>query len=178
MKQTVGSAHPTKKGLSMFDNEIVLHKFMLGYVRMLLSDVPEEEMDQQSIAGGNPPRWILTHLAICTDYAARALGSDLRCPKDWHKTYGPGSSPGAKLETVPSKDELLAALSAGVDRVNELAASADPSKLGGPHGLAILATSPIQTVQQFVAHLMTTHIAGHVGQLSAWRRAMGRSPLF
>lgn len=162
----------------MFDNEIVLSKFMLGYVQSLMSDVSEADMDRRPIPGGNPPRWILTHLAICTDYAARALGSDMRCPKVWHTTFGPGSSSDATLDPKPTKEELMAALTAGVERVNDLASHADATKLGGPHGLSILQTTPIQTLRQFVAHLMTTHIAGHIGQLSAWRRAMGRAPLF
>lgn len=162
----------------MFENEIVLHKMMLGYLKMLTSDVTEEDLNKQPIPNMNPPRWILTHLAICTDYAARTLGGELTCPKTWHKAYGPGSAPNVAIDPPPSKGDLLAAFESGVQRVNELAAKADPSKLTGPHGVAILDPTPVKTQGQFVAHLMTTHLAGHLGQLATWRRAMGRAPLF
>jgi hypothetical protein len=37
--------------------------------------------------------------------------------------------------------------------------------------------SPVQTQGDILSHLMTTHFATHVGQLSVWRRAHGKPPL-
>jgi hypothetical protein len=162
----------------VFEREIALQTFLLGYLKMLTADVSEEDLDRRPIAGMNPPRWILTHLAICTDYAARALGGEMARPKTWHRAYGPGAPPTAAVDPLPSKSELISAFEAGVHRVNELAAKADRSALAAPHGLAILEGTPIRTKEEFVAHLMTTHAAGHLGHLSCWRRAMGRAPLF
>jgi uncharacterized damage-inducible protein DinB len=162
----------------MFENERAVYAFMLGLAQRQMADVAEDEMDKQPFQGANTPRWILTHLAICTDYAARALGGTLSLPKDWHKAYGPGSTPGNADAPKPTKDELMQALAAGHARVAELTKTVDPDSLNKPHGLAILDGTPIVNVGQFVGHLMTSHTAGHLGQLSFWRRATGRPPLF
>lgn len=162
----------------MFDNQIAIFQFMLSYLQQTMVDISEEEMDKQPFEGANSPRWILTHLAICTDYAARALGGDLECPKEWHKAYGPGSKPNADGIPMPTRDELLAALEKGHARVIELAQKAEPESLEKPHGVSFLEPTPLKTVGDFVSHLMTSHEAGHVGQLSYWRRATGRDPLF
>lgn len=159
-------------------NQATVYRFMLGYIKMLLADLPEEELDKQPFAGANTPRWILTHLAICTDYAARALGGTRECPKEWHTAYGPGSVPDAEGIPKPTKEELMAALEKGHARVIELALAAKPEVLEAPHNVEFLKPTPLKTVSDFVTHLMTSHEAGHLGQLSYWRRATGRPALF
>jgi hypothetical protein len=43
-----------------------------------------------------------------------------------------------------------------------------------PHTLELrFLKGPLPTVGDLLAHLMTTHEAAHLGQLSAWRRLLG-----
>lgn len=162
----------------MFDALCRLYAFNQHYCHSLLSDVPEEKMAFQPSPGINTSAWILGHLAICTDFAARILGGPIACPRDWHQRFGPGSTPGASAEPAPPMRELVAAYDAGHERVTSLLPGADSAALAQPHNVDILSGTPIRTVGELLAHLMTTHESMHLGQLSMWRRLMGYSPLF
>ena len=163
----------------MFDRESNLHALMLAYLRMLVADIDEARLDVEPCPGGNPPRWILGHLAVVGDGAGRLLGLRLSLPASWHRDFGPGSKPG-QADPVPSKQELMRAIESGHARVTEAARSARPEDMDQPHGveMAILKDSPVRTRADLLAHLMTTHVAAHLGQLSAWRRQMGLPALF
>lgn len=162
----------------MFETMLPLFDFALGYCRRLAADIREDEMSLQPVAGVHTPVWILGHLATTLDYGLKPLGQPMLCSKRWHVQFGPGSSDTAKLEAPPTKEELLQAIAAGHAALLAASITADPVAMNQPHGLAVLANSPIQTVGDLIAHLMTTHFATHLGQLSVWRRVTGRPPLF
>jgi hypothetical protein len=158
----------------MLQYEIKLYAFILDYVRKLTDDIAEADMAHQPLPGINPPVWILGHLAICTDYAAMLLGQSKDCPEEWHRRFGPGSTPPRSDEPRPSKDKLMLAIQRGHERVSHAAEKITPERLAERHAidLAFLRES-FNTVGEIVAHLMTTHPAFHLGQLSTWRRANG-----
>jgi len=162
----------------MFETEAKLYAFALGYARMQASDIDDAKMNHQPFPGANTPLWILGHLAVCTDYGASVFGQPFKCPNDWHKSFGMKSLPAAVAAPFPKKDELLQALATGHERLTQLAIKADPAALAAPHTVEVLKNTPIKTVGDALAHLMTTHEMMHLGQLSAWRRAMGYAPLF
>ncbi len=58
------------------------------------------------------------------------------------------------------------------------APNADAAKLAIPHRMELFENTPLQTRGDLVAHLLATHPAFHLGQLSTWRRQMGFAPLF
>src|SRR3990172_723303 len=157
----------------MFDREIKLYAFMLQYCRLLTNDIEESQMSVQPTPGVNPPVWILGHLAAATDYATRMLGEKAVLPESWHRMFGRGSKLLEDTQPYPTKKELLAAIEAGHERVTAAARNADPERLAGPHNVDLL-KDLLPTMGDVVAHLMTTHPATHLGQLSAWRRQMGK----
>jgi hypothetical protein len=59
-----------------------------------------------------------------------------------------------------------------------MAKSADDEALNQPHGVELLNDTVLNTVGDVVAHLMTTHLAFHAAQLSAWRQGSGHKHLF
>jgi hypothetical protein len=120
----------------------------------------------------------LAHLALANDYALRLMGDGRIAPAEWHKRFGRGMSPQNDPNPLPSKAELVEALEKGRQQIPIAAAKADPARLNEPHTVDIFKDSPVQTVGDVVAHLLTTHLASHVGQLSTWRRMQGRPPLF
>ncbi len=162
----------------MFEIETKLYAFALGYAQRQAAEIEESKLNHQPFPGANTPLWILGHLAVCTDYAARVLGGSLECPKDWHRSFGMKSKPADLKPPYPAKADLLQSLASGHERVTALALKADPAALAAPHGVDVLANTPIKTLADALAHLMTTHELLHLGQLSAWRRAMGFDPLF
>src|SRR5262249_46712352 len=158
----------------MFERERKLYEFMLGYCKLLSKDIDEAKMAESPAPGVNHPAWILTHLAIATDFAARLLGEPAKCPKEWHQNCGPGSKLMSDRSSYASKRELLTALEAGHARVSEAAAKTTEEARQKPHSieLAILKQA-LPTVGEVGADLMTTHAGIHLGQLSMWRRMMG-----
>ena len=153
-----------------------LYAFNQGYCEKLISDIAEDEMLVQPAPDVNTPSWLLGHLALCTDYALGILGQELKLTKEWSVNFGPGSKPLPGKRPFPSKQELWDAYAAGHEAV--LAASHDfaPELLSKPNPVEFL-VEVLPTSGDLLAHLMTTHEAGHLGHLSNWRRQMGRPPI-
>lgn len=161
----------------MLEQQCRLYKFNLFVLENMVADIQESEMAHQPAPDTNPPLWILGHLAVATDYASRALGVPTACPKQWHVDFGPGSTPLKMHGPAPTKAELLEAIRSGHQRVTAAAAQANAEQLAVPHSVKILQGTPLETVGDFVTHVMNTHEAMHIGQLSMWRRMTGRKPL-
>ena len=161
----------------MFERELTLYKFTLGHLKIVANDLDESAMNAPPFEGGNPPVWILGHLAVATDYAGRILGLAPCCPPAWHKMFGPGSKPSELKAPLPNKAELLSALENGYRRVVEATASARADSLDKPHAVEILKQTNLKTNGDVLAHLMSTHQAFHVAQLSACRRKAGKAPI-
>ena len=161
----------------MFENECVLNEFMVEYMNLLVADIDESEFDHQPIEGFNPPRWTLGHLAIYTDYALRATGGRFQCPKQWHRSFARGTTSDQTPEDLPSKNELIKKIIDGFSTVRDRCQQMDASAVAARHSVPFLSSTPLTTVGHVVSHLMTTHFSGHLGQLSAWRRACGRPPV-
>ncbi|MEM6799353.1 MAG: DinB family protein [Planctomycetota bacterium] len=158
-------------------NLVRLYAFTLSFCESLMADVTDEELRHQPAPGVNTPAWILGHLAICTDFALTLLGQPKRLPDDWHVAFARGSDPASTEGPAPSRDQLLTALREGHAAVSEVLPAADEAALAEPNPLVILAKA-FPTKADLLAHLLTTHEAMHLGQLSSWRRQMGRPPLF
>lgn len=158
----------------MFDRERTLYAFLLGYARKLVADVDDARFADQPAPGLNHPAWIVGHLAVAADYALQLLGRPTLCPRDWQVRFGPGSTPRPDRAVYPSKADLLAALERGHAAVGEAAAGAAPEGLDRAHEVPIaFLKESIPTAGGLIAHLLTTHEAAHLGQLSAWRRLVG-----
>ena len=161
----------------MLDSDIKVNLFLMQYCRTLVDDIPDERIAEQPIPGVNHPAWILGHLAFVADYIAGTLGAEKKIPEQWAALFRPGSKPNANRSSYPSKAELLTALDQGCERLRERAANATPEQLSKP------TTNPrvkdaLPTAKEFIAFLLTGHMGGHLGQISAWRRLIGMPPLF
>jgi hypothetical protein len=158
----------------MFERERKLYGIMLGLCKLQTGDIDDARLADLPAPGVNHPAWILTHLAVCTDYAARLLGQPTRCPKEWHQRCGPGSTLSAERSFYAGKGELLAALEAGHACVSEAAGRATEDVIARPHGVELaFVKNTFPTVGDLLVHLMTTHTGFHLGQLSTWRRMKG-----
>lgn len=155
---------------------LALHAMNVQTIRTLANDLTDATLGSVPFTGGNDARWVLGHLAITLDFAGSLLGVPATCPEAWGKMFGPGS-PG-HASSGPSKAELLKAIGDADAKLTAAYANASPDALGKPHGMDFLKNTPLVTVNDLIALLLTTHEAGHVAQLSACRRAQGFKPLF
>ena len=69
----------------------------------------------------------------------------------------------------------MAELRAAHERTGQALANADAAKLAQPHP-AEKARRYFPTLGDHVVYAMTAHEMDHLGQLAAWRRAMGLKP--
>ena len=72
----------------------------------------------------------------------------------------------------PGKDEILGALASQHTRLGPALTAADPAFLAQPHPNE-KRRGHFPTVGDFAIFLMTGHEMDHLGQIAAWRRAMG-----
>jgi hypothetical protein len=158
----------------MFERERTLYADLYGYARQLVADLPDEELAEQPTPGLNHPAWTLGHLVISADYTLKLLGAPTVAPEGWGGLFFPGTVPDPNRSAYPSKGELLNTYEAAHAAVAAAAAAADPAQMARPNPVESFRPR-FPTLGDMVAYLLTTHEAGHLGQLSAWRRTMGKS---
>ena len=162
----------------MFERELRLYAYARDYLHRLADDIPDQQLAEQVGGAGHTPLWILGHLTIVNDAGLGLLGRRPRCPNDWHRHFGTGSPPhGLGIEPRPSKAELLSAFDETADALAAAVPQAGADWEGAEQPLDFLKPL-IRTNGDLLGHLLTTHLATHCGQLSAWRRQMGFPHLF
>jgi len=162
----------------MFESEAMLNRLNRTYLARVMADYPEKDLDLEPQPGLHSARWILAHLAIVADFGLKHLGRPMDCPAEWLAAYGPASPPGTNPAVIPSREDLLAAITRGYDRLIEAAQSAPLDLLDRPHDLERLKWTGLATKGELMSHVLATHFALHLGQLSTLRRLLGFAPLF
>jgi hypothetical protein len=162
----------------MLENAIVIYKLQLDYAQKLLADVPDERLCDQPVPGVvmNHAAFNLGHLAWVGDMAVALLGGKPATTPEWKELFSMGAKPLADRSKYPSKAELLAALEDSHRRLTEAAAKASAETLAQPAPERMRARFP--TLGAAVTGMMTAHEASHLGQISAWRRALGFPSVF
>ena len=161
----------------MLQHAASVSRAMMAYCHRLVDDLPDAELSLQPVTGMNHPAWILGHLCVAADMGIRILGGERLCGREWLGLFGPGNQPATERGTYPSKEELLAKFDACYHRLAELAVRASPEVCQTPQRTPFF-QQELPTQGDMVTHLLTSHLGGHLGQLSAWRRARGADPLF
>lgn len=162
----------------MFQQLITLNEFNRGYLNRLLADMPPERFDDQLADGLHSVRWILAHLAIVADYGLKQLDLPFVCPMTWHVAYGPSSQAGTSDRVKPTLEELLSTIEHGYSTLCNALRSIDDERLAVPHEVELLKNTALKTKADLVSHILATHFATHLGQLSTLRRLMGLPALF
>jgi uncharacterized damage-inducible protein DinB len=148
----------------------------IAYAKQILADIDDASMCQQP-AGLNHAAWILTHLATAADYASSILGGKGVCPPNWSEICDGKKPLSQNRSDYPTKSELLETFEAAYRNAAELFENTSEQKLNEPHKLGFLETE-LPTNADMATFLILSHSNLHLGQLSAWRRAMGKGPLF
>lgn len=146
------------------------------YAKTIVADIDDALMTQQPL-GLNHPAWILLHLATAADYAAKLLGGSGVCPVDWNEKADTKKPLSELRIDYPDKQVLLETFEAAYKNASDLFAKMTPESLQAPQKLGFFETE-LPTVEDMATFLLVAHSNLHLGQLSAWRRATGKGPLF
>jgi DinB superfamily len=164
----------------MMQHVVYVYGFNLKFAKGLVADLTAEQMCQQPHGVVNHPAWSLGHLAASKVGLLKFLGHDASLPVGWGEAWaGAGGIPSSDPSGFPSKDELVSTFESLHDRVTTAIKAADAATLAAtlatPHPIEGARTY-FPTLGDHVVFLMTSHEMDHLGQLAAWRRAMGLGP--
>ena len=152
-----------------------LYGFNVGVARALVDDLTREQMVEQPHGVVNHPAWSLGHLVMTADGLARLLGLESEVREGWGEVFATGGIPSDDPSRYPSKHELLDALE-GQHRRNAAAVErVEPAWFAVPNPNE-RRRKRFPTVGDVAIFLMTSHEMLHLGQVAAWRRAMGLPP--
>ena len=132
--------------------------------------IPEEHFNEPR-GGSNSPKWIIGHLALGMDFGMNLLGEPTDAIAEMMPKYGPGS-PGGRVEDSYTCYDLVAHMRNVGDALKLKVAEVNEEQLSQPQTTPFLANE-LPTVGGLLAHIYTTHIALHMGQLSQIRRELG-----
>ena len=152
------------------------YRFNLERARTLVRDLSAEQMVGQPRGVVNHPAWTLGHLAQASDHLAVALGLESTFPAAWKDSFRTGGIPSGDMAAFPLKDALVAELAAQHERVSSVIEAAEPTALDATFAREHPNERTRQrfpTVGDYAVYLITSHEGSHLGQIAAWRRAMG-----
>ncbi|MHC5109418.1 MAG: DinB family protein [Planctomycetota bacterium] len=152
------------------------YSFHLDYARQLVADLDESQMQAvPGIGHENHPTFVLGHLCIASAMICEELGLEREQPAGWGELYDRAGPRDRRIPSIqadaPSKIELLDELARQHGRVEAALPRADFTALGVSTQWMLDQWMP--TKLDAIVFLCTSHEAMHLGQLAAWRRAMG-----
>ena len=146
------------------------------YAKQILADIDDSSMCQQPL-GLNHPAWLMMHLSTAADYASNLLGGQGVCPANWNEKADTKKPLTQNRNDYPSKEDLLKTFEAAFRHAANLYQAATDEDLSKPQKLGFFEEA-LPTVGDMATFLLVAHTNLHLGQLSAWRRASGKAPLF
>jgi len=151
--------------------------FNLAYARALVDGVPEEQMAVTPSDGlENHPAFTVGHLVSGSAGIAEDLGAEFEMPDGWAELFlrkGPGDPrmPESDTSKYPSKEELLNEFERQHEKVKALLSKTSDEDL--EKELKWRFSSHMPTLYDMLIFMCVNHEAMHLGQMAAWRRAMG-----
>jgi hypothetical protein len=163
--------------MSMKDHVLAAYRFNLTFAKKCVEDLSDDQMCQQPKPGMNHAAWILGHLSLERVFLKNLLNLDHAPPAGWEDLFMPGTKPVAEPGKYPPKSELIARLEethALVEQAFAKVSDADFDRATPNERMRAF----FPKVGDVVVGLMVGHSGFHIGQLSAWRRAMGLKSVF
>jgi len=147
----------------------------LGYAEMLTADLSEEQFAHMPHPDMNHPAFCLGHLAVTANGVLKTIGrADLADSKPgFEQLFDTGAKCLEGDGGYPAKEELLAYY---LDRYRVLGGAArelDEAALAGPNPSDGRLREMLPTLGGYLNFVLNGHNMAHLGQISAWRRAVG-----
>jgi hypothetical protein len=141
------------------------------FMEQSVEDLSDEEMVAKPSGVPNHATWTFGHIVVSCQGMAMELGAAPWLPEDWESLFGYGSTPGSG-GIYPKKEELRALLADATRRLCDTLRGLDPSVLTRE-----LSDDDFPTMGHLLLQVVVAHTAYHAGQLSVWRRALGKDPV-
>jgi hypothetical protein len=116
--------------------------------------------------------WLIGHLAVTGDFARRLCGVSALCPREWRAAFNPGTQPVRDATAYPPMRTLCETFRAVYGDLSTRALSVEQDRLAQPNPYEP-ARADFPTAGDFVAYLLSSHLAYHLGQLVTWCAAAG-----
>lgn len=158
----------------MIDQLLHVQKLNLKYLHNLVADLTDEQMAASPTSVVlNHPAWILGHLLSGAAFLTGLIGGKAPAvPENYEALFGMKSKPSRDRSIYPSKAELVKALDAQYAAAAAAVKAFPQARWSEPFPKeAYRGFWP--TLGDCITYMLTAHDAGHLGQLSAWRRGMG-----
>ncbi|MBU4482767.1 MAG: DinB family protein [Actinomycetia bacterium] len=147
--------------------------YNLRYGLTLFRSTPEDLFFSFPNHKMNHAGWIAGHITLSHRRISIELGVDISLPNDWIHLFGMGTQPIADSRRYPQRDELIQAFIDGHSALELAFKNATPEKLNEPN--TKYKPNCYSTIGAIAVHVMITHESVHLGQLCAWRKALGLS---
>ena len=141
------------------------------YGKQLVEDLEPSQMVAQPHEGMNHPAWLLSHMNLYAGLLASLLSDESPADPIDHP-FGMKSSPSPDPSVYASKAELVDAWVASHERVSMALQRCGEELLMKPMPIERF-RGRFATVGSCLVYIMIRHESLHLGQLSAWRRAIG-----
>ncbi len=148
---------------------------MAGYAQMLVADVPAERFCEMPHPTMNHPAFVFGHLAIYPKKIAEMLGNPeavAPVPEGWADVFEAGIPCDSDPSKYPSKDRITAYYHEAYDAAAAVIAATPDDRflVENPHeGMR----ERFPTLAIMTNFMLNSHVTMHLGQVSAWRRAVG-----
>ena len=155
---------------------IAQYDFNLRWANILVEDLNGDQMTISPYTGfENHPAFTLGHLITGSAMMAEDLGGTFHVPNGWKELFirkGPGDPtlPTTDAKAYPEKNILLDELHKQHEIVKELLLLSDENKFN--EKIKWRFNTYLPTLLDLVMFMCLSHESMHLGQLSAWRRAM------
>lgn len=153
--------------------------FNIKYAVELIRDIPEHLIHQGAGPGlENHPSFTLGHLVTALGLMIKYLGKDYEVPQGWDELFrrnGPGDPrlPETDGSKYPEISETMNLLRAKTEELKSLIASMSYEDL--TKEVSWRFSAHFSTLADLLYFMCIQHSAMHLGQLAAWRRALGFS---
>lgn len=151
-------------------------RHLLARSESIVAGLDDSHRALEPMPGTKTAGWLVGHLAVTGDFARQLCGRHALCPVEWSAAFYPGTRPSTTADDYPPMSQLIAAFRSVYDDLCTAACDAGPEALAAENPYAP-ARAGFPTAGEFVAYLLTGHLAYHLGQLVAWRAAAGLDPV-
>jgi hypothetical protein len=154
-------------------------RYLLSQADGVLARLDDSHRALEPHPGAKTAGWLIGHLAVTGDFARHLCGARALCPREWRAAFNPGSQPSSDPAHYPPMSDLCETFRAVYRDLCTTVAETGAARLSIPNPYEP-ARADFPTAGDFVAFLISGHLAYHLGQLVAWRAAAGlgrtRSP--
>jgi len=157
----------------MKETIVDLCQFQIQYLKKLIENIPEDRLYEKQLEGYNSAGWILGH--ICVEAEDVFAHLDIQYPtvdENWISWFRNSSGKITSLENLPSKEELIQMLESRYHLLCDAYLNLSDERRNGPHPSNFM-KDKLKTFDSWYAHLLTTHISIHCGNLSIWKKIIG-----